>query len=254
MATVGLAIAEPENDADFIGAPSVTFRGEETDRPPELVETQMYFRWYSSLNPDADENRYSLNAAALTDAAEPYLSPALGVGSHVITFAASDRVGETADEIKAIEHGGVAGGLEGDPPCVIHVFNASIFAPGSGGPAIAHGDLVLKAEAPALWAVSVNEDGEAPFEINADYHAYNRLRYHWRFVPTGAPSGRPTLDYAPPPEDFGFIADPSPAHVTYEPALPAAATGTYRIELIVEDAQDQGLGPDSDSVNVTLTG
>lgn len=252
MATVGLAIAEPENDADFIGAPSVTFRGEETDRPPELVETQMYFRWYSSLNPDADENRYSLNAAALTDAAEPYLSPALGVGSHVITFAASDRAAETAEEIELTEHGGVAGGLEGDPPCVIHVFRATIFAPAGGS--IAHAGLELSAEAPLLWAVAVGEGDAKTFEFNADYHGYNRLRYHWRFVPTGAPSGRPTLDFTPAPEEFEFSDDPMPTHVIYRPVLPAAATGTYRIELIVEDAQDQGLGPDSDSVNVTLTG
>lgn len=249
MAAVGLHIVEPENDAAYMGNTTVTFRGRLTDRPPELADVPLFYRWYSSLNPDAASGRYSMSVTALSDAETPFPSPsALAMGSHVITFAASDRAGETDADLEAIQHGGVTGGPDGDGRCVIHVFKALIVEPVGGN--VPRAGLTVEAEAPASWGRPVNGD----YELNEDYQKYNRLRYRWRFEPTGVPSGRPTLEFIPAPGDFGFDASTEPVRVTYQPALPAAATGPYRIVLFVEDALDEGLGQQQHEVSVDLTG
>ena len=250
MAAVGLRIVEPENDAAFTGEPIVTFRGELAELPPELAEVPLFYRWYSSLFPGADTGRYSMNEDALTDAEEPWSDPDhLHVGSHVITFAASDRAGETDADLQAVQHAGVTGGLEGDARCVIHVFKAEILAPLSDVPLAG---LTVEAEGPAVWAIPA--DGNGSYTLNDDYHAYNRLRYRWRFEPNGAPAGRPVREFTPDPGDFGFVPEADLARLTYQPALPTTATGSYRIVLFVEDALDQGLAQERHEVTVNLTG
>ena len=240
---------EPENDAAFTGDPVVTFRGELAELPPELAGVPLFYRWYSSLYLDATQGQYSMNLDALTEVGAPF-DAELAVGSHVITFAASDRAGETDADFQAVQRGGVTGGLEGDGRCVIHVFKAQILAPLGGN--VARSGLTVDAEAPAVWASSA--DGQPPYTLNEDYQAYNRLRYRWRFEPNGAPAGRPVREFTPAPEDFGFAPETDPARLTFQPALPAAATGSYRIVLFVEDALDQGLAQERHEVTVNLTG
>ena len=250
MVAVGLRIVEPENGAAFTGEPTVTFRGTLTKRPHELAEVPLFYRWYSSLHLDATQERYAMNVTALTDPMTPFDAERLAMGSHVITFAASDRAGETDADFEAVQHGGVTGGLDGEGRCVIHVFRANIIEPTGGR--VPRVGLTVVAEAPAFWAIS--DDGEPPYALNEDYQAYNRLRFRWRFEPNGAPTGRPVLEFTPAPEDFGFDPEEPPARVTYEPDLPATATGSYRIVLFVEDALDQGLAQESDDVTVILEG
>lgn len=246
MAAVELRIVEPENDAAFAGSPTVTFRGAFEKEPPDVP---LFYRWYSSLYLDATQGQYAMNVDALTEVEAPF-DAGLPVGSHVITFAASDRAGETDADFQAVQNGGVTGGLVGDRRCVIHVFKARVLAPLGGD--VARAGLTVAAEAPAVWAGS--DDGQPPYTLNEDYQAYNRLRYRWRFEPIGAPADRPTLEYTPAPEDFGFDPETPPARLTYQPALPTTATGSYRIVLFVEDALDQGLPQERDEVTVNLTG
>jgi hypothetical protein len=249
MAAVELYIAEPQNDAAFSGSPTLTFRGGLIRRPPELADVALYFRWYSSLHP-ARHEEYAMSPA-LTAAEESFENPSVPMGSQVITFAASDRQGETDADFKAMQHGGVTGGLEGEGRCVIHVFRANILVPD-----VPPETFTLQAEAPVLWAKSVNHDGKSPYAFNKDYHAYNRLRYRWRLEPIGAPSGRPTLEFIPDPEDrliFDAPSDESPLpSVSYQPTLPSAAVGEYRIVLYVEDARGEGLGQHQAQITVTL--
>ena len=68
-----------------------------------------------------------MNAAALTDPADPFPTT-LELGTHVITFAAVDRAGETDADLEAIQHGGVTGGSDGDTQCLVHVFIANLIA------------------------------------------------------------------------------------------------------------------------------
>lgn len=254
MVAVDLRIVEPENDAAFTDSQAVTFRGAHPNPPPELADVPLFFRWYSSLNPDAKEGQYSMNVDALSDPSTPFPETPvpLGMGSHVITFAASDRAGEADADFEAARHAGVTGGLDGDAPCVIHVFKASIVAPAGGN--VDREELTVEAEAPPIWATPVNNNGDPSFELNEEYQKYNRLRFRWRFEPVGAPAGRPTREFIPAPADFGFEVELGPVRITYQPALPATATGRYRIVLFVEDSLDQGLGRQRHEVEVTLTG
>jgi hypothetical protein len=252
MAAVGLRIIEPENDAAFTGIPTVIFRGAVIDLPATLAAQPLYFRWYSSLH-SPPPGHYSMSDA-LTDAATP--SPELmGMGSHVITFAASDRSGETDAEFEAMQHGGVTGGLKGESRCLIHVFKANILAPLGGS--VSRTGIVLGAEAPPAWAKSVDNDGEPPYALDEDYHGYNRLRYRWRFEPVELPAGRPILEFIPEASELQYVpaTGPDPCQVDYTPSplLPATATGSYRIVLYVEDAMAEGIGRHQAEVLVTLT-
>jgi hypothetical protein len=232
----------------------VSFRGELLDLPAQLAGVALYYRWYSSLlDPGAAGQLYAASPA-LTEAGAVF-SPGgpLPMGSHVITFAASDRAGESDADLEAIAHGGVSGGSEGDNRCLIHVFKANILAPTADDAPRA--GLSLEAEAPLLWGSKIEGSDSPEYEPNGDYHAYNRLRYRWRFEPVGPPADRPTVEYAPDPAAVAFDPATDPVRVSYSPTppLPATATGSYRILLYVEDALDAGIGQHQDEVTVDLT-
>ncbi|PID85218.1 MAG: hypothetical protein CSB13_09230, partial [Chloroflexi bacterium] len=150
MAAVKVSITEPQHDEIYIGSPSVSFRGS-AEVPDELTTTPLYFRWYSNQFSDPGPDRYSMNAAALT-AANQAFTTTLSLGTHVISFAASDVAGETKADFESIQHGGVIGGSQGDFPCLIHVFKANLLLPANGA-SIGHNSVILQAEAPEQWGV-----------------------------------------------------------------------------------------------------
>lgn len=239
MAFIKLGIETPNNDAAFTGIPTVTFQGR-TMVPAELPTVPLYYRWYSSLNTDVREEKYSMNNNALTAAEEVYTQPGMGMGSHVITFAVSDRQGETDDDFNRIQHGGVTGGLIGEHPCVIHIFKANIISPQDGGN-VSRTSLVLKAEAPWAWS-------------DPEYQKYNRLCYRWVLEPMGDPVGRPTVASTKLGKDQ-LVFDNNSNIVSYpfSPLLPATATGQYRISLFVVDKEDPEIGKHQAVTTVTLT-
>ena len=175
------------------------------------------FRWYSSLNTSAARDRYSLNQPALTAADLPFqFTP--DIGSHVMTFAASDQAGELPADLRAISRAGVAGGADGATRCRIHVYKARILELPAKAPGAT---LVLAAEAPWDW------EGEG-------YKRHDRLHYRWVFEPSGTSGSRPSKSFTPARSDLAFQSSPAPSRVLFRPVLPAAALGFYQVTLFVE--------------------
>jgi hypothetical protein len=239
------------HDTGFTGAAAVTFRGAVVELPDELSGVPLFYRWYSSLFP-AERDRYSINVAPLTEPTTPF-DPSLALGTHVITLAASDQLGETPADQNATLHGGATGGSEGDGRCIIHVFKANLVTPANGA-VISRANATLEAVAPSKWGSRLNPGD--PFQPNPEYHKHNRLQYRWRFEPIGAPAGRPIVDFIPSLAQLVF--DPQhtpgpPVVLRYAGPLPAALAGAYTLTLHVEDNQPGGaLGGDQVSISVTI--
>lgn len=258
MAAIELHIIEPQNNQAFTGVPNVTFSGE-SDIPVELDSIPLYYRWYSSLfEPEPPEDRYSMNVMANTSADVAY-AHTFAMGTHVITFAVSDVAGETADEFAAIQYGSVTGGsAEGENQCLVHVFKANILLPWPDA-TMPHNSVQLQAEAPSQWGRTEDVETELPLYIlNEDYHAVNRLHYRWVFEPSGAPAGRPMVEFVPSAEDLSFQpmdkTDPAtiPTRVSWTVSLPDDALGAYYINLYVEDNLAEITEQHTDQITVEI--
>ena len=250
MTAITLAITQPANGQVFTGPPPVAVVLQGAVVPPapaEVAGLPMYYRWYSSLFPSA-ENRYSIHPTALNNPATPY-SADLRVGTHAITFAASDRSGETKSDQNATQHGGVAGGADGQTACVIHVLSANMIKPTSGA-LVSKGQPTLEAEAPLMWGrknITTNA-----IELNVEYHKINRVGYRWRFTPPAGSSNQP-VELALTPAQMVFDPSSTPPVVRYQGALPAGlANGSYTVTLIVEHTEQPKQWFHSISVNVTI--
>jgi hypothetical protein len=240
MSAVELTIVQPANGTVFSqGETQVRMVGQVGELPAELVGVGLFYRWYSSLFP-SQKDRYSINANALNDPAAPFDAP-LGVGSHVITLAASDQAGETESAQNATRHGGVAGGPEGEKQCVIHLFRATLVAPQPNATLNRTSTtLELDAEAPLQWW-RTKPGTTNVFEINPDYREINRIRYRWRFAPNPA-DGRAAADLVPSVE---ALIRPlgATSRVRYQGPLPSGlGTGNYTLTLRVEDRNDPNVG------------
>ena len=249
MAVVELEIVAPKNNTPFTGDGSAVFTGAIKALPEELNNVQLYYRWYSSLFP-ADKDRYSMNAAALTDPGESFFTT-LGVGTHAITFAVVDQAGETDSDLEAVQHGGVTGGSDGDAQCLVHVFIADLIEPANGAE-LSRALSILEAAAPISWGKE--SDTTSIYELNDLYHEANRLRYRWEFVPVGLPTGRTTVDFIPDPDQYTFDpkTDPLKPRIRYTGPLPTALDADYTLNLHVED-MDGELGGDRASIDVTVS-
>jgi hypothetical protein len=248
MAVVGMKIVEPQNNAAYYGSGgSVVLRGDVNSLPGELDGVQLYFRWYDSFF-EADKDRYSVNAAALTDPQSGYPID-LVLGSHAITLAAADVAGETDADLEAVQHGGMTGGGDGDNACVVHVLIANMMPPATP---MSRAGSVLEAEAPVLWGQPIPETPD--FKLNETYHAINRLLYRWEFQPSGGPAGRSTVNFIPADNEYVYFppADPIPALIRYAGRLPDELDGNYTLRLHVEDAQGELGGHTGAAVAVTI--
>jgi hypothetical protein len=248
VSAVQLTIVQPPaQETVFRGAAAgdVTLAGGISGSlPDELHGVALFYRWYSSLFP-GQKDRYSLNAAGLTDPAEPFVT-ALKVGTHVITFAASDQNAETEQAQNETRHGGVTGGTDGSARRIIHVLIANLVKPAPAGPipTLSKADSTLEAEAPLHWGRKAA--GTDVYEPNSDYHTVNRIQYRWRFTPLGAPSGRRAAELSPALPQLIFDPDPPSGPkplVRYRGRLPDDLdTGNYTLTLRVAHINDDTLG------------
>jgi hypothetical protein len=216
--------------------------------PPELAGVALFYRWYSSLF-RAAKDRYSLNVVGLSDPSQPFVAP-LKVGTHVITFAASDQSGETDAAQEQTRHGGVTGGSQGPSRRLVHALVANPVNPSPSPalpiPTLPRQSSTLEAEAPLQWGRKIGNTNN--YEPNPDYHAINRIRYRWRFTPLGGPAGRDAADLVPSLDQLEF--DPGPPAdlrpvVRYQGPLPDALdTGNYTLTLRVEDVNNDAAGHD----------
>jgi hypothetical protein len=241
MGLVGLEILEPANGANVVGTRNVRLRG----RVLTTGHPALFFKWYSNLvtppAPTADNTDTSLNRA---NTAALDFTPTLQVGSQVITFTARDVAGDKPEQLAAVKEAGMAGGPPvtppppgTPPPCVIHVLFAEVLKPAPGA-TLSRANSTLEAKAAPLWA-------------DADYQAkVNRLRYRWRFEPTGLPAGRAAVDLVPAVTTF----DKEKSVLVYQGALPSAlVVGTaYLLRLRVERTDEAAVFHDSDPRTVTI--
>jgi len=243
MSAVELTIVQPQNGAVYFqGETQIQMVGRVGELPADLLGVDLYYRWYSSLFP-SQKDRYSINANALSDPAAPFDAP-LGVGSHVISLAASDQDEETESAQNATRHGGVAGGSQGEKQCVIHLFGATLVAPKPPNTILNRASSTLDAEAPLQWG-RMKAGTTDVFEPNPDYHGINRIRYRWRFFPSPA-DGRTEADLVPSVESLTFVPQGAMPLVRYiGPLPPGLGTGNYTLTLRVEDKDDPNVGHES---------
>jgi hypothetical protein len=251
MGVVQLAIIEPQNGQRFLGAQasSVRLRG-------ELLSSghgTLYYRWYSS------------QAGALNEASDDHFdfTKPLAVGSHVLTFTTKDVQGDGREDIEAVQHAGMAGGPPEDgvvAPCVVHVFIAEMVGV-SAGQNLSRANSTLLAVAPKQWGKHIDpERPELGYELNGDYNKVNKIRYRWRFRPSGPPEGRASgdlvqstdLTFGPHPDNDDLLI------VRYNGPLPAGlGTGNYtlalRVEELVENSNVVTPGHETAPVAVVLT-
>jgi hypothetical protein len=215
MAAVELAISKPAHGTSIVGSAAVDLQGSLVSRPAEIAGVPLYYRWYSSLHAST-ASQMSINVAALADPTTVY-SPSVGVGTHVLTFAASDQPDEDKAAQNATQHGGVAGGSAGLAPCVVHVVLATVVKPAAGATLSRSGGAnTLEAQAPVQW-----DDGE--------YVKNNKLAFGWRLDPTPA-DGRASATLVP----SAFDKSVTPPVLRYSGALPGAlGLGSYRLTLRV---------------------
>jgi hypothetical protein len=238
MSAVQLTITEPSNGQTFRGRETINFRGRIRDElPQDLLNTTLYYRWYSSLFP-ARENRYSINQPAFTNPTTNLNGTSiLDIGTHVITFATSDQPEETREAQDATRHGGVTGGAEGEEQCIINVLRANLIAP-TPNASISRNNIILRARAPILWQ-------------QAEYQNLNRIRYRWRFEPRGNPPGRPSRELTPALTELTFNAGES--FVEYRASLGnQIGTGAYTLTLRVEDLGNSNIGNEV-SIDIQIT-
>lgn len=256
---ITLKIIKPKHDQVFVfskpdqafigvaGKPpkpqALAFQGSVT-LPAELKKVTLYYRWYSSLNTEAGKDeQFSLNPLALSSAKQVYVPAKMAMGTHVITFAASDRAEEKREDVQAMRYGGVTGGADSPDCCVIHLFKASILEPAEGV-SVPKNSLLLKAEAPSAWS-------------DKNYHRHNRLVYRWLLAPVGD-HVRPTISIEQ--SSFEFDAESVPVALIHRPTLPDTAVGAYQVGLNVEyksgpnGETDPTVGLAQDSRQITLTG
>jgi hypothetical protein len=232
MGVVSLEILEPQNGKQFFGPAqsTVTLRG-------SVISTghgTLFYRWYGGQ--DGALGAPSANLSPLT--------PSLKVGSHVLTLTAKDRSGDSLADLKEVREAGMVGGTP---------------EPGVDAPCRANSTLL--AVAPKQWWKYIDPNNPAlGFELNGDYHKVNKIRYRWRFRPSGPPEGRANGDLVRSKE-LAFGPHPNNADlfvVRYGGPLPAGlGTGNYtlalRVEELVENSNDVTPGHETAPIAVVLT-
>lgn len=236
MAKIDLTILSPANGAVFKDGDLVSFVGQ-ASVPQGMQGLSLYFRWYSSLRrlvKDAQDkvSQFSVNTAALTDASAPFAAT-LPMGSHVITFAASDQAQEA--DIAQSRHGAAAGGvnLKGVGH-VIHVLKASIVAPTDSG---------------AMVTPATRFQAEAPWPFEDDgYQRVNKLEYTWVFDPIsgGLPdTGRIQLVAGLDAMRCRTLAGSSLTVLELEPKTYQNLRGRYLATLLVKAGSPPTVAPQS---------
>lgn len=148
----------------------------------------LLFKWYSSLNSNADENQPELNSVSAlnSQAALPEF------GSHILTLAATDH----ADPIQ-VTRSSMAGGAPptAENPCVIHRLKAEIRTPDSNSANLSRSTPVIEVLAPLRLA---KEDpvGSNNWVKDTDYLAINgiAISLHFAAQGTASPNAEKSLD------------------------------------------------------------
>ena len=200
----------------------------------------LYYKWYSGINGELDEASQDLS-----------LATTLSVGSHVLTLTAKDRPDDALANLQEVREAGMTGGPPGEgvaAPCVVHIFVAYMVEPQAGGTLDRTGS-TLSAVAPKQWCkLKDPKNVNSGYVLNDDYHKVNKIRYRWRFQPSGLPAGRVSADLVTTKENLAFALHPTQSGlmiVRYVGPLPeqlldplpdgSENVGSYTLSLRVEE-------------------
>jgi hypothetical protein len=159
------------------------------------------------------------------------------------------------------------------PPCVVHVFVATMLEPPdhatSSTTLSRTGGGSLTALAPKQWGVPIDfSDLGKGYKPNLDYHGdqatekvpINKIRYRWRFQPSGPPANRASRDLIPAVNELTFLPNPAGGNlmaVRYNGPLvgldPGNYTLTLRVEELVEGDNNPTFGDETSPRAVVLT-
>jgi hypothetical protein len=159
------------------------------------------------------------------------------MGSHVITFAASDQAQES-DLVKA-RHGGVTGGVNREGlGHVIHVLKANIVAPTGPAPINVTPSTLFQAEAPWPW------DAEAPWPWDdaKQYKLVNGLSFSWLFVAMSGDQPDPSRPNLIVNQDR-MTFKKSPPVLELDPKTYQHLRGRYRATLQVKAGKTPTMAP-----------
>jgi hypothetical protein len=258
MAAVELEIQDPTHEERFVPAGTasndtrrlpVAFRGAvsvDEPKPSDEGDPTLFFKWYSTLHappPDDDQDpgKYPLNPLPDIGDAEQvsHFERNLGLGTHVLTFTAKDRPGDSRDDLVAVEHAGMTGGAEGDHACVITVLAAQILEAPRVKTTSGQREVVLVGRAPARWAKNTGNDDEPAYELDDDYHGHNTVGYRWMLIPEDETD---PAEWNPQPHDealvFDIDRDGQPL-LRFTADLPdGLSAGRCRVVLRVKDVSD----------------
>lgn len=228
MPRLAVQLLSPADDGVLLGTQAAALRAA-LPAPPAVP---LFARWYSSAAADPLGSALELPAVVLPP------------GSQLITVGVKDQADDTPAALQAVLHAGSAGGPpEGGTPCRVHVLRAMILEPAPGA-TLARGGATLACEAPPMWSRKLPP--AVVYELNPDYHAINKLRFRWRFTPSGNPPGRASGELMPAPADWSFVPPANAgerARLRYSGPLPAGlGTGAYVLTLRVEHADRPAQG------------
>ena len=243
MPALKIDLVRPADDTRLVGSGNQRLTAALAAPAP----VPLFYKWYSSLAADPLGTALDLPSVALP------------LGSQVLTLAAKDQALDTPDALQAVVHAGMAGGPpETGQPCRVHVLIAELREPAPGA-TLNRGNATLSARAPAQWGRK-RPDPSTVYDPNPDYLALNKLRWRWRFAPSGAPAGRPGGELVPtsaqwtfvPPRGDGGNQPPVPL-LRYRGPLPAGlSTGSYTLTLRVEHVDNAAQGHEH-SIGVNLS-
>jgi hypothetical protein len=251
MASVELHITNPAQPNAILlgpGQAALTLRGTTTHPNP----SSLFFKWYSSLyNPPGIAEPEDAPKAAMNfpnhGVSALNFSTTLALGSHVLSLTAKDIEGESLADAQRVTQAGMAGGPPSPgvaEPRVVHVFLAKLLTPSPSGtvPELSKAGTTIEVEAPLKWEMD-------------EYKTLNRLRYIFRFDPTGG--GTPVAGIPALGSTDEQIAQfqstltfhiPDAGHTVtylrYSGNLPAALVvgDQYRLVVRVEDKQSPHSG------------
>ena len=239
---LALELVRPADDTRLVGSGNARLTAALAVPAP----VPLFYTWYSSLAPEPLGTELDLPSVALP------------LGSQVLSLLAKDQPLDTPAAIQAVVHAGMAGGPPvGGQPCRVHVLVADLREPAAGA-TLSRAQATLSAQAPSQWGRK-RADPSTVYEPNPDYHALNKLRYRWRFAPSGPPAGRasgelvPALNqwrFVPPKADDGVL--PPVPLLRYRGPLPAGlGTGAFTLTLRVDHLDQPALGHER-SIGVVL--
>jgi hypothetical protein len=250
MSDITLAISAPQHATALTGP--IALRGTATGNTAGL-----FFKWFSSLNPDATAAAPELNTADHSLAILGGTLSALNqFGTHTVVLAATDQDGVDLASIQQVRRAALAGGKApaSPTPCVVdQLANFSLRTPAADNAPLSKLNPVIEFLAPGPWAKQ-DPLTTGPWVANIDYQSINNVAIRLSLAPTNGATAANSTDI---PLDLGalqFFRAVNTTWLSYTTPLPTnLGNGPHRLTLTASGGSGAGAGSLSVSRLVTLS-